>query len=195
MAYILWRRGERGIRETDNLRSYRFLPAKTKVDIHYDQVIEALNLGATVKHFKEVGTITQNLFGWVLQNPQLREILDESYKMYDYHTRRIDGKSNLGWCRTMYHSIIQTIMRTDLAYYTMYVLLRKQYKLISYPYYTKFTKPGDRTYFRHIDLNIAQAVHSQQGVAMIQGSVSWDDEDDKNCTEMLDGFHNYLEEY
>lgn len=80
-------------------------------------------------------------------------------------------------------------------YYSMYVALRQQYKLISHPYYGKYAKPGDQTFFRHIDLNIADAVYSGLGVEMIQGTVSWDYEDDDNCTEMLDGFHRYLEEY
>jgi hypothetical protein len=58
-------------------------------------------------------------------------------------------------------------MQTDLEYYTLYVLLYCQYKLISYPYYTKYTKPGDRTYFQYINLNIANAVYSQLRVEII----------------------------
>jgi hypothetical protein len=67
--------------------------------------------------------------------------------------------------------------------------------LISYPYYTKLTQKGDYTFFRHINCNIADAVKTRNGVNMIQGSVSWDSEDDKNCTQMLIGFHNIIEQY
>jgi hypothetical protein len=58
-------------------------------------------------------------------------------------------------------------MQTDLEYYTLYMLLCRQYKLISYPYYTKYTKPGDRTYFQHINLNIANTMYSQLRVEII----------------------------
>jgi hypothetical protein len=43
--------------------------------------------------------------------------------------------------------------------------------------------------------NIKAAVYNQSMVRMIQGSVSWDTEDEKNCTWLLLGIHNKLAEY
>jgi hypothetical protein len=72
---------------------------------------------------------------------------------------------------------------------------RESTHIVSYPYYTKYTRPGDKTKFRHIDLNISDAVKNQRGVQMIQGSVSLDQEDSNNCTELLLGFHKHIKEY
>jgi hypothetical protein len=95
----------------------------------------------------------------------------------------------------MYYSGIQQLVRRDPEYWLLYAMLREETNLISYLYYTKYMKPGDKIFFRHVDLNIAECVATGRGANAIQGSVSWDDEDDKNCTEMLDGFYNHIAEY
>jgi hypothetical protein len=46
--------------------------------------------------------------------------------------------------------------------------------LVSYPYYAKYAHEGDRTFFRHIDVNIKQLASSGRGANMIQGTVSLD---------------------
>jgi hypothetical protein len=90
---------------------------------------------------------------------------------------------------------MQQLIRGDVYYYTLYALLRRQACLISYPYYTKMAKPGDKTAFRHIDLNIKAAAAGHATTSMIQGSVSWDNEDKKNCTVMMLGMHKKLPQY
>jgi hypothetical protein len=74
-------------------------------------------------------------------------------------------------------------------------MLREETNLISYLYYIKYTKAKDSTYFRHIDLNISEAAYTRRGVELIQGSVSFNDKDKDNYTEMLRGFYNYIKEY
>jgi hypothetical protein len=76
----------------------------------------------------------------------------------------------------------------------LYAALRpdKQWRLVSYPYYTKHAEAGDNTYFRHIDLNIPDLLAKSRGASMIQGSVSLDDEGDNNCTIILPGMHQKL---
>ena len=54
-----------------------------------------------------------------------------------------------------------------------------------YPYYTKYAREGDRTFFRHIDMSIPLYLEDGHGVAIIQGSVSLDDEDEDGCTEIV----------
>jgi hypothetical protein len=46
-------------------------------------------------------------------------------------------------------------------------MLREEMNLISYPYYTKYTKVKDSTYFWHIDLNILEAAYTEQGVELV----------------------------
>ncbi|RJE18342.1 hypothetical protein PHISCL_09321 [Aspergillus sclerotialis] len=47
---------------------------------------------------------------------------------------------------------------------------------ISYPYYAKYTKQGENPFFRHIGININQAITNKRGVNAIQGTLSLDDE-------------------
>jgi hypothetical protein len=92
----------------------------------------------------------------------------------------------------MFHSIGQQLMRTNPLYYCLYVLLRPDHatRLISYPYYTKRAVEGDNTAFKHIDVNIHQLAHDGRGFNQLQGSVSLDDETEKNCTIILPGMHD-----
>lgn len=75
-------------------------------------------------------------------------------------------------------------MRQDPVYYTLYAALRpdKHWRLVSYPYYAKYAKKGDSTYFKHIDLNIPELLANGRGCYQIQGTVSLDNETADNCT-------------
>jgi hypothetical protein len=42
----------------------------------------------------------------------------------------------------------------------------RQWRLVTYPYYTKYALPGDNTYFRHIDIRIPELLASGRGVNM-----------------------------
>ena len=121
----------------------------------------------------------------------------EEFALYAHHQRKINGKDNLGWERNMVHSLTQQVMRQDPVYYALYCALRpdKVWKLISYPYYTKYAQPGDQTYFRHLDVNIPKLLDVGRGANLIQGSVHFDDDDNENCTELLLGFQNHLAEW
>ena len=68
--------------------------------------------------------------------------------------------------------------------------------LISAPYYAKDTKKGDSTAFRHVDFNLQQMTSSsQRGLDQIQGSVSLDDEQADDCTEIVPKMHPHLAEW
>lgn len=87
----------------------------------------------------------------------------------------------------MYYSLTQQIIRQDLEYWALYVCLRpdRNARLISYPYYTKYSQEGDKTFLRHIDMSIPLYLEDGHGSAIIQGSVSLDDEDEDGCTEIV----------
>ena len=114
--------------------------------------------------------------------------------MYECHLRDRPGNPNIGWLRSMYHGLIQQIVRQSPAYYLAYVMLRPDHasKFISYPYYSKSQKAGQSAGFRHIDLNIPKLVNESKGANMIQGSVSLSTEDPTDCTELLLGMHKHL---
>ncbi|KAF1935038.1 hypothetical protein EJ02DRAFT_428800 [Clathrospora elynae] len=185
----------RGTHQHSDLKSYRYRLSQVCTVVDWKTVGMKMGWEGMTRLFRDSGSINLDCFGWVLQDPELVTILDELYRMYEYHSRRIDGNSNMGWCRTMYHSPMQQLMRGNPQYWLYYAVLWEDPHLVSYPYYTKYTKAGNPTYFRHIDCNIANAVKTGNGANMIQGSVSWDNEDSGNCTQTLIGFHRIIAEY
>lgn len=65
-------------------------------------------------------------------------------------------------------------MRQDPVYYMVYAALRPDaaWRLVAYPYYAKFTLPGDGAYVAHIDVNVSELIRTNRGGNMIQGTVS-----------------------
>ena len=94
----------------------------------------------------------------------------------------------------MFHGVVQQAMRQDPVYYAAYCTLRadRNTNLVSYPYYAKYQKKGDSTYFRHIDINIGRLSEDKRGWYQIQGTVSLDDEKDDDCTEILPSMHHNI---
>jgi hypothetical protein len=134
------------------------------------------------------------LFDWWFQNPELKQCLNDEFDLYLWHLREINGRKNIGWLRNIFHSIAQQLIRQDPTYYMLYTALRPDsaWRLVSYPYYAKYSNPGDRTYFCHIDLNIPDLLANRRGASMIQGTVSMDEEDEKNYTFFLPGMQHKL---
>jgi len=169
-----------------------------------------------VQSWHEDGTININCFQWLWGHvPELTSMRDKNrqkcpsnmlnylyptnladlfkleFDCYLWHQRRVNDKDNLGWLRNCWYSLAQDVVRQDPFYYFLYIMLREDnaYKLISYPYYCKYTKKDDKTSFRHIDLNLPKLLSEQRGKYQIQGSLSLDDESEKDCTIVVKGFH------
>ncbi|CAI6342544.1 unnamed protein product [Periconia digitata] len=179
----------------DTLKSYRFFPLERELSLDYEHIARLMGWESQIRDYRTKGNIVIPMFRWVAENENLSTILNESYNMYRYHTRRIHGKENLGWGRTMYHSPIQQLIRGDPEYWLWYACIRHRTRLISYPYYTKDAQPGDRTYFKHIDLNISETHATGLGRDMAQGSVSWSKENSTNCTQVLESMNAVFDEY
>lgn len=170
-----------------------------------------------LKEWHDDGTINIDCFGWLWKPvPGLEELRDDGarrkfspdkhrylypttladlfkleFDCYLWHQRRVNDKPNLGWLRNCWYSLAQDVVRQDPFYYLLYILLREDnaYKLISYPYYCKYTQKDDKTSFRHIDLNIPKLLAEGRGKFQIQGSLSLDDESETDCTIVVKGFH------
>ena len=114
--------------------------------------------------------------------------------MYYHHQCLINGRLNYSRLKIMIHSLCQQLIKQDFQYYYLYCALRPDswWRLISYPYYAKFTVKGDSIAFRHINVNIPSLIESGCGANIIQGSVSLDDKTKDNCTIILPGMHYYL---
>lgn len=195
-TYHWFRRLNRPARPEDALGPYKFKHAPA-IPFTYDQraLLECFG-GDVLAQWERDGTVNVDVFGWWFNGLSGRFVLAE-FDMYRHHLRRINGKANLGWLRNMFYSIGQQLMRQDPVYYMLYTALRpdQQWRFVSYPYYAKYAVKGDSTQFRHIDLNVRQLISSNRGGAMIQGSVSLDDEDELNCTMVLPGMQWKLGEW
>ncbi|EFW16563.1 conserved hypothetical protein [Coccidioides posadasii str. Silveira] len=58
-----------------------------------------------------------------------------------------------------------------------------------------YAKPGDKTGFCHINVNVPDAITTGRDINMIQGFLILTAEEPSNCTEILPGMHNYLENW
>jgi hypothetical protein len=144
--------------------------------------------------------VVPGLMGWwatARPGGSLLHLIKTEMDMYLYHQRLTNRHSHFGWLRSMYHGVGQQLMRQDPAYYLWYILTRpdSQWRLISYPYYAKYSRPGEPTKFRHIDINPAMALASGRGMNTIQGSLSLDEEVAGNCTEIIPTIHRRLGEW
>ncbi|RYN41670.1 hypothetical protein AA0114_g10631 [Alternaria tenuissima] len=196
---VLFVKKLRGARQDDDMMSYRYRPRNLAVPsidwVQFRKKMVTMQMDKNYDSFQSGGNIGLPIFNYLVDDPEISVIIDESFKMYQYHQREIGGKPNLGWLRNMYHSLIQQAVRVDLVYWMYYSVFRGEHTMISYPYYAKYATPGDKTYFRHVDCNVEWAHREGKGRDMIQGSVSLDDEDLNNCTQVLRGFHNILPQY
>jgi len=117
--------------------------------------------------------------------------------MYHHHLWEVERRQNYNWLWNMFYDIIQQAVHQSSAYYLVYVALCSDHNhcLILYSYYSKFQNASDKTFFRHIDLNILKLVNEKKEQYMIQGSVSLNNEKKEDCTEMLLRMHHHLDEW
>ncbi|RDL34485.1 uncharacterized protein BP5553_07613 [Venustampulla echinocandica] len=192
-----FRVANRPARPSDGLGPYKFMHNRAPGGFQFDQEEILSAWDATILlRWQAEGSVIHDLFGWWFTSPLGSEIYDE-FNMYLHYLREINGRKNIGWLRNMFFSVTQQLMRQDPAYYMLYAALRpdRAWRLVSYLYYAKYSVPGDGTYFCHIDLNIPDLLANKRGVAMIQGTVSLDEEDEENCTFILPGMQHRLGEW
>jgi hypothetical protein len=207
-TYAWFRMTHRPKRPSDSLGIYRFQEEPVPPIIPDPKLI-LTNAGQSMlllEEFNRVGSVNiPDVFSWWWTEKckrggrelSIAEVGYEEFDMYLHHQREVSGKPNYGWLRTMFHSLIQQVMRQDPVYWMLYVALRpdKNYRLISYPYYAKYALPGDKTFFRHIDIRVSELIAHSRGANMIQGTVSLDDEEYGQCTQILPEMHKHIEEW
>ncbi|KAJ6284241.1 hypothetical protein J3E71DRAFT_171917 [Bipolaris maydis] len=179
----------------DAILNYRYQPNTTSgifKELDWDSIGRKTGLTYIVQQYEKTGSVVLNCFEWMFDDPELERIIDTLFRMYKYHQRRVHGRENLGWVRFMCHSLIQQAIRVDLGYWMIYAMLRGEHTLLSYPYYTMYAQIGADTAFRHIDQAV---INGGADAKLMHGSISLDNEDENNCTEILMGFHRHVPEY
>ncbi|KAJ5963048.1 hypothetical protein N7481_001458 [Penicillium waksmanii] len=178
---------------SDFVSCTEWLSVETLIDRIYAG--EAPDISPANDMHNDGSTVLPNLFSWLGEDLDGRHpeglwpLIHQEFRMYHYHLS--DATKELGWLRGMWHSNIQQLIRQDLSYYMAYVFFRPDHawRLISHPYYIKSTQAGEHTEFRHLDINIQDYLDSQRGSSLLQGSVSFTQEDEQNCTVLLKGMH------
>ena len=158
--------------------------------------------GAWARWLQDGNLVLPDLFAWLwdgitldgVTEPGIGDLIETEFDIYLHHQTTRNGKKNLGWLRTMVHSLSQQIIRQDVSYWLLYVCLRpdRNHRLVSFPYYNKYAVEADQTAFRHIDMNIPRYLDHQRGANIIQGSVSLNDETEAHCTVLIPGFHRHI---
>jgi hypothetical protein len=203
VMYSWFRRSHRPVRADDALGPYKYrhnVSGAYRLTEGQQQNLR-LYLGIDTDEWEKVGSINTDCFGWwkeqTYQGVSIYDVAIQEFDMYDHHLRLIDDKSNYGWLRTMFHGLAQQAMRQDPMYWMMYAALRKDRNadIVSYPYYAKYQKKGDWTFFRHIDINIPDLAKAGRGAYQIQGTVSLDEEKADDCTEIVPGMHNHIQDW
>lgn len=140
-------------------------------------------------------------FAWIRrENSNLIAIMREEMDVMRFHTRQEarSGKSFKGWNNAAHYLLSSQLCRLDLGLYGQAVASREDenpYQLMTIPAHAKHAEPGDNTYFHHCDFNPNRiwnkelARQGKTGHNRVQVSVSLDDEDENNCTVVVDGLH------
>ena len=78
----------------------------------------------------------------------------------------------------------------------LYVCLRfdENLRLMNYSYYAKFAIFDESIYFRHIDMNVSKYLKNDHDEMIIQKSVSLNDENENECTELILEFQKHVRE-
>jgi len=59
----------------------------------------------------EGNVVISGLFDWIVKDAELIGMASAEFEMYRHHLREQNGKQNLGWCRNMWHSLVQQVIR------------------------------------------------------------------------------------
>jgi hypothetical protein len=139
-------------------------------------------------------------FDWIREeNSNLIALMREEMDAILYHTRSGSraGKHYKGWSNASHYTLCQQLARQDLWFWAVTAALREDhaYQLSCIPAQAKHAVAGDRTAFHHVDYNPEymrdpdKIRRRKTGHNRLQASLSLDDEDDENCTVVIDGLH------
>ena len=181
----------------DKLGSLRFIPTPYEEPTFDPAVVMQRWVDAeTIKEWDRDGTtIVRGVMNWLLEDPEIRELIEHEVRMYMHHRKMIGGRKNFGWRQSAYHAQIQQIACQDPVYYALLAATSEEMWQISYPYYMKATLPEDGIAFQHVDLNVNRYIECGRGERRIQSSFTLNQETDINCTLVIPGFHKHIQNW
>ncbi|KAL0630600.1 hypothetical protein Q9L58_010552, partial [Maublancomyces gigas] len=142
-AKVHWFRSSSSGAPDDSLGLWRWAPQLQEVFVfNAQQVFERYAGVGSWSTWLIDGNIVVPDFFQYLFTPDILRLIEYEFDAYKYHTKlNFHGKARNGWTRTMFYSLIQQLVRQDPAYYAIIAAARpdQNWRLISYPYYTKDT--------------------------------------------------------
>ena len=196
-TYEWFRINDRPEHEDDRLGPFKYAglpPAEFRFDSRTLWERYA-GVGGMEKFYSGGNLVVSGVFDWIVNDTEVMSMVDAEFEMYRHHLREQNGVPNYGWCRNMVHSLVQQAMRQDPVFYALNVVGRpdRNWRLVSFPYYTKYAVAGDSTRFKHIDINVRQLFLNGRGGSTVQTGISMDDEFEDGCTIVVPGFHRQIE--
>ena len=195
-TYEWFRKTGRPAHEDDNLGPFKY-PCSAQEEFRLDVKViweRYGGEGAMEKFYEGGNVVVRGALDWIVKDEEVMGMVDAEFEMYRHHLREQNGVSNYGWCRNMWHSLVQQVIRQDPVLYALNVAARPDlnWRLVSFPYYTKYASPGDSTKFKHIDINVRRYLTRGRGGSTVQTGISMDDESEDGCTIVVPGFHRRI---
>jgi hypothetical protein len=114
-TYRWFRVQSRPARATDALGPYKFFPQPAEATFQFDPAYTLQDFGLrTLDDWERDGSITVDVFSWWFERG-IGDLILTEFDMYLHHLRRINGKANYGWLRSMFYSTRQQLMRVYYA--------------------------------------------------------------------------------
>jgi hypothetical protein len=94
--------------------------------------------------YKDGVTVANHILSYLLDDPELKIAIKESFDCYHHHVGFRDAVDRRGWLRNCWYSLFQQAIRLDPVIYALVVAGRKdkEYRLPSNPYYVRLTHKG-----------------------------------------------------
>ncbi len=184
----------------NNMSVYNYMHHNLFLTIEVNALLNWINITSKVWERNE-SVIISNVFSWLYEFDSsmstMFNIIDNKFQMYHHHLWKVEGRQNYSWLQNMFYDVIQQAIHQSSVYYLIYVALcfNHNHCLIFYSYYDKFQATSDKTFFRHIDLNILKLVSERKNQYMIQELISLNNEKKKDCTKMLLRMQHHLDNW
>ena len=170
------------------------MPENEKVDT---SLIRNMFIGRIrYQEWKDNGAIElPNVFDWIL-NGETWVLIREELNMYLWHQKDDLDMTDHGWLRTSMYTMLQQLVRQDIASYLLTVALRPDHAtdLLAFPCFMRAASKDNSESIRRVDLNLKDLM-SGRGENRIQGTAVFADESVGNGDEFILGLHLRMEKW
>ncbi len=184
-----FRRDSRLFRFTDSLQLFQLrshMSQNYKIDTFLirNMFIEKIKYQ---KWKKNNAIVLSNVFDWILNN-NTWVLIREKLNMYLWHQRNDLDLTNHDWLRTTMYITLQQLVRQNIMYYLITVILRLNHEidLLTFSYFMKITFKNDSELIRYVNLNVNDLMSDREQSQIQSTAVFADESIDKDDEFILD---------